>query len=180
MPKTRVKFTYEDYLQLPEDKRYELMEGEFYMVPSPGWSHQTILKRLFRILDDYVTSQRLGEPRFAPLDVVLSEEDVVQPDILFISKERFYIITERNIQGAPDLVIEILSPGTAERDRGLKKKLYAKYGVREYWIVDPEAKSIEVTVLGEKGFETVQVCKMGEVLSSPLLRELSFNLKEMF
>ena len=180
MPKTRIRFTYEDYLQLPEDKRYELMEGEFYMVPSPGWSHQTILKKLFLILDDYVTSQRLGETRFAPLDVVLSEEDVVQPDILFISKERSYIITERNIQGAPDLVIEILSPGTAERDRGLKQKLYAKYGIGEYWMVDPEERSIEVMKLGEVGFETARVYKVGESLSSPLLRGLSVNLSEVF
>ena len=180
MPKTKIKFTYEDYLQLPEDKRYELMEGEFYMVPSPGWSHQTILKRLFRILDDYVTSHRLGEARFAPLDVVLSDEDVVQPDILFISKEHSHIITERNVQGAPDLLIEILSPSTAERDWGLKRKLYAKYGVKEYWIVDPENKSVEVMTLREKGFETARVYKMGDLLNSPLLKELFFNLEEIF
>ncbi len=180
MPKTRIRFTYEDYLQLPEDKRYELMEGEFYMIPSPGWSHQTISKNLFRILDDYITSRKLGETRFAPLDVVLSEEDVVQPDILFISKERSFIITERNIQGAPDLVIEILSPGTRERDRGLKRKLYAKYGVEEYWIVDPEEQSIEVLKLSEAGFETAGVYKKGGILSSPLLEGLHLNLEEIF
>ena len=180
MLRTKVKFTYEDYEQLPQDKRYELMEGEFYMVPSPGWSHQTVLKKFFRILDDYITSRKLGELCFAPLDVVLSGEDVVQPDILFISKERSHIITEKNIQGAPDLIIEILSPATAGRDKGLKRKLYAKYGVKEYWIADPENKRVEVMTLGEKGFETMQVYQAGDSLSSTLLKEFSLNLEEIF
>ena len=180
MVKPKIKFTYEDYLQLPEDKRYELMEGEFYMVPSPGWSHQTISKKLFRILDNHVTRHMLGEVCFAPLDVVLSNEDVVQPDILFISNERSDIITEKNVRGAPDLVIEILSASTAERDKGLKRKIYAKYGVREYWIADPETNSIEVLTPGEKGLETVQVYKMGEALSSPLLEGLSLNTDDIF
>jgi Uma2 family endonuclease len=180
MSKAKIKFTYEDYVQLPEDKRYELMEGEFHMVPSPGWGHQTIVMRIFLALCHYVTSRGLGEVRFAPLDVVLSAEDVLQPDILFISKERSHIITEKNIQGAPDLVIEVLSPATAERDRGLKRKLYAKFGVTEYWTVDPEGKSIEVMSSGEKGFDTVHVYKMSESVSSPLLKGLSFNLGEIF
>lgn len=180
MLRTKVKFTYQDYEQLPQDKRYELMEGEFYMVPSPAWSHQIVLKKLFRILDDYITSCKLGEICFAPLDVVLSGEDVVQPDILFISKERSHIITEKNIQGAPDLIIEILSPATAERDKGLKRKLYAKYGVKEYWIADPENKRVEVMTLGERGFETMQVYQAGGSLSSTLLKELSLNLEEIF
>ena len=109
MAKAKIKFTYKDYLQLPEDKRYELVEGEFFMVPSPNYYHQVISKRLFRTLDDYVRKFGLGEVLYAPLDVILSEENVLQPDILFISKERFNIITNKNIQGAPDLIIEILS-----------------------------------------------------------------------
>jgi len=177
---TRIKFTYQDYQQLPGDRRYELIEGEFYMVPAPGWSHQTILKKLFRILDDHVTSRRLGEIRFAPLDVVLSEEDVLQPDIMFISEERSYIISERNIQGAPDLVVEILSSSTGERDRGLKQKLYARYGVEEYWIVDPGEKSVEVMGLGEAGFETVGIYSTGQAFSSPLLKGPSLNVDEIF
>ena len=180
MLKSKIKFTYEDYLQLPEEKRYELIEGEFYMVPSPGWSHQTIITKIFLALHHHVNNLKLGEVRFAPLDVVFSNEDVVQPDVLFISRERYEIITEKNVQGAPDLVVEILSPSTAERDKGLKRKLYAKHGVREYWIADPEAKSIEVMTLGENGLETVQVCKMGEALSSPLLEGLSLNLDDIF
>ena len=180
MLKAKVKFTHEDYLQLPEDKRYELMEGKFYMVPSPGWSHQTILKKLFRTLDDYVMDGKLGELRFAPLDVVFSQEDVVQPDILFILKEHSHIITEKNIQGAPDLIIEILSATTAERDKGLKRKLYAKYGVKEYWLVDSDKQSIEVMKLGEAGFEPVGIYRKEETLVSPLLKGLHLNLEEVF
>lgn len=131
--KSTVKFTYEDYLLLPKDKRYELIKGEIYMVPSPTPVHQWESKRRFLALDDHVSEHTLGEVYYAPLDVVLSEEDVVQPDLLYISKERSHILTEKNIQGAPDLVVEILSPGTAERDRTLKRKLYARHGVLECW-----------------------------------------------
>jgi Uma2 family endonuclease len=180
MARAKIKFTYKDYLQLPEDKRYELIEGEFFMVPSPSYSHQTISANLFRILDSYVRTRELGEVRYAPLDVVLSEENVLQPDILFISKERLDIITERNIQGAPDLVIEILSPTTAERDKGLKQKLYAKFGVREYWLVDPDKKAIEVMSFGEGGFESSGIYGEGAKLKSPLLEDICINIAEIF
>ncbi len=180
MARARIKFTYKDYLQLPEDKRYELIEGEFFMVPSPSWSHQTISTNLFRVLDGYVKSHKLGEVRYAPLDVVLSEENVLQPDILFISKERFNIITDKNVQGAPDLVIEILSSTTAEKDKGLKQKLYAKFGVREYWLVDPDKETIEVLTLAEEGFESIKAYQGGEILESPLLKGISLNVTEIF
>jgi len=180
MARARIKFTYKDYLQLPEDKRYELIEGEFFMVPSPSYSHQLISKRLFRALDDYVTKLELGEVLYAPLDIVLSQENVLQPDILFISKGRLDIITERNIQGAPDLVIEILSSTTAERDKGLKQKLYAKSGVREFWLVDPDKKIIEVMSLGEGGFESTGIYKAEAMLKSPLLEDISISIREIF
>lgn len=180
MISTRIKFTYSDYLQLPEEKRYELIEGEFFMVPSPSWSHQTISARLFRVIDNCVRTHKLGEVRYAPLDVVLSEENVLQPDILFVSSERLDIITERNIQGAPDLVVEILSPATAQRDKELKKKLYARYGVREYWLADPSARTIEVMSLAEDGFESVGLYHEEGILKSPLLGGLSFEVREIF
>lgn len=179
---TKIRFTYEDYKSLPESetKRYELLERELIMVPSPSWLHQTILKQLFRILDDYVTDHGLGEARFAPLDVILSEETALQPDIIFILKGRVEIIAEEGVQGAPDLVIEILSPATAERDRTYKKTLYARYGVREYWLVDPDEKTVEVMGLGKGGFEPVGVYKRGEHLKSPLLKGLSVELEKVF
>jgi len=119
----------------------------------------------------------------APLDVVLGEgeeSEVVQPDIFFISKGREKIIAEEEIRGAPDLVVEIISPGTAERDRGYKKTLYARHGVREYWIVDPKGKTVEVYTLGAKGFELVRMYKANEILESPLLPGLRVDLKEIF
>ncbi|MGQ9631385.1 MAG: Uma2 family endonuclease [bacterium] len=179
MIKAQVKFTYEDYCQLPEDKRYELIGGEFFMVPSPTPSHQDISRNLFRSLDAYVADRDLGRVYYAPLDVVLSDEDVVQPDILFISKDREDIIGKRNIKGVPDLVVEILSPATAERDRTLKKKLYAKYGVRECWLVDPESKSVEVFRLGEAGFDLVSRYE-GDAIRSEILEGLEVPLKEIF
>jgi len=119
------------------------------------------------------------------LDVVLGEgeeREVVQPDILYISEGRSGIIAEEEIRGAPDLIIEIISPATAERDRTYKKTLYARHGVKEYWIVDPEAKMVEVYTLGERGFELIKAYKAEaeEVLSSPLLEGLEVVLKEVF
>lgn len=178
--KSTVKFTYEDYLLLPEDKRYELIEGDIYMVPSPTSVHQWESKRLFRALDDHVTEHALGEVYYAPLDVVLSEEDVVQPAILYISKERSRILTEKNIQGAPDLVVEILSPGTAERDRTLKRKLYARHGVLECWWVSPEAETVQVLTLKGAEYETFEIYGRDDVLRSSLLKGLEIDLQKVF
>lgn len=181
-PNTSIKFTYKDYKNLPESetKRYELLGGELIMVPSPTTYHQAISRNLEYILLEFVQKHNLGFIYNAPCDVVLSDEDVVQPDIFFISKERSHIITEENISGAPDLVIEILSPATADRDRTYKRTLYARYGVQEYWIVDPDKKEVEVMTLRERGFETVAIYKKEDVLKSKLLKGLSISLSEVF
>jgi len=131
------KYTYEDYLKTPEDKRYELIEGELLMTPSPITSHQRISRKIEFLIEKFVTENDLGEVFYAPYDVHLDDENVVQPDIMFISKGRSKIIGEKNLLGAPDLVVEILSESTAYRDLIQKKKLYAKFGVKEYWIVVP-------------------------------------------
>ena len=183
--KPRVKFTYEDYKSLPESetKRYELLGGELVVVPSPSTYHQRIVWRLAHILGDFVGRRGLGEIFLTPLDVVLGEgeeREVVQPDIFFISKEREKIIAEEEIRGAPDLVIEITSPATEDRDRHYKKTLYARHGVKEYRIVDPKGKTVEIHTLGTKGFELVKVYKAGEILESPLLPGLVVDLKEVF
>jgi Uma2 family endonuclease len=181
MARARIKFTYEDYRGLPESetKRYELLGGELVMVPSPPTYHQRISGNLEFILWRYVKEKDLGGVYDAPLDVVLGEgeeREVVQLDIFFISKEREGIIAEEEIRDAPDLVVEITSPATAERDKAYKKTLYARHGVREYWIVDPNAKTVEVFSLGEKGFELVRTYKAGEVLRSPLVEGLEVSL----
>ncbi len=182
MPKTTIKFTYEDYKNLPESetKRYELIEGELLMVPSPTFEHQDISANLEFALAKFVREHKLGKVLNAPLDVVLDDENVVQPDIIFIATARSHIIHKEAIRGAPDLVVEILSPATAERDRTVKKKLYARAGVTEYWLVDPERKTIEVLKLGETGFERIALYKENETLTSPLFKGLNIPLSEVF
>lgn len=175
----QIRFTYEDYLLLPEGDRRELIDGDFHVVPSPNVWHQRASKKLGIILSDFVDRNRLGEVLFAPMDVVLSAESVVQPDILFVSNERGSIITEANISGAPDLVVEILSPSTADRDRRLKLGLYSRYDVLEYWIVYPDEKTVQVMTLGDPGDPSTATYSSGSV-SSPLIPGLSVALEEIF
>ena len=179
-PKPRLKFTVKDYMSTPNDKRYQLLDGEMIVAPSPITKHQDIVARILMALSQFVTQHRLGRVFVAPLDVVLSNHDVVQPDVLFVSNERSAIVTEANIQGAPDLVVEILSPGTAEYDRGYKQALYGRHGVREYWLVDPDAETLEVLTLGEQGLETIATYTRRQTLKSELLEGLLMELDEVF
>ena len=181
---TAIKFNYQDYLQLPEDKRYEIIDGELFMVPSPNEVHQRILLTLTTILLNYVKKNKLGYVYCAPFDVLFSEEDIVQPDIIFVSNENRKIITKDNIKGTPDLLIEILSPSTCKRDLGIKKKLYVKNGVREYWIVDPEQEIIEVLNLKEGEFRSKSyntgVVGQTSRLSSFIIQGFDIDIKEIF
>lgn len=178
--KSDVKFTYEDYLLLPEEKRYELIDGDLYMIPAPRPRHQFISQRIGIPLVQFVEERNLGRVIFAPCDIYLSQQDVVQPDILFISSDRLPIIKEPYIQGAPDLVVEVISPSDPERDRDLKRKLYSRYGVREYWIVDPEAKTIEILTRYEGSLKTFQTFVAEESLKSPLLGDFQLSLPVVF
>jgi Uma2 family endonuclease len=174
------KYRYEDYLKTPEGERYELIEGELLMTPSPVTKHQRISRDLeFEILK-FVRENDLGEVFDAPCDVYLDDENVVQPDILFISKERTNIIGEKNIQGAPDLVIEIISENTAYRDLIQKKKLYARFGVKEYWIVIPGEELIEVYVLKDNIFILYKSYNKNDTLESPYLKNLKIVLENIF
>ncbi|MFQ5812346.1 MAG: Uma2 family endonuclease [Anaerolineae bacterium] len=176
-----VKLTYRDYMTWPDDgRRYELYEGEAYMVPSPSVKHQRISRKLMLLLAQFVDEYQLGEIFDAPLDVVFSESTVVQPDILFISHQRRDIIGEQNVSGAPDLVIEILSPSTEERDRGIKSQLYCRYGVREYWLVDPEERAVEVLALSPEGYQVLGQYGEDEVVRSQVLAGFQFSAKEIF
>lgn len=145
---TQVKLTYEDLSLFPDDgKRHELIDGEHIMSPSPKTKHQRASINLAALFHAFVRKVSLGQVFTAPLDVIFSDFDVTEPDLVFVSHERETTITEDNIRGAPDLVVEILSPTTAERDRKIKFRLYEKYGVREYWLVSPEAENIQIFVL---------------------------------
>lgn len=176
----KTKYTYQDYLRTPEDKRYELIGGELIMVPAPRPRHQRISGRLEFLLRSYIEKNNLGEIFDAPCDVVFDEENVLQPDILFISKERQEIVTEDNIKGAPNLVIEILSPSSAYFDLVKKKKIYARFGVKEFWVVDPEEKTIEIYLLEKDSYKLIQSLTGKDALTSEVFPGLSINLNELF
>ena len=180
-PNPAVKFTYEDYQHTPEDKRYELLDGELIMVPAPNLKHQRIGIRLGALLHGFVQKRGLGEVFPAPCDVVLSNTDVVQPDLLFVSNERAHLLLGgASVLGAPDLVVEILSPSTAGRDRTLKRALYAKYGVKEYWLVDSDARTVTVLLLDEGTFEVEAIYGEGQTMTSSTLTGFSVGLDEIF
>ena len=180
VPNPAIKFTYEDYLSAPEDERYELLDGALVMTPAPGEPHQRVSMWLGWKLIQFVAENRLGEVYHAPFDVVLSDFDVVQPDLIFVSHARAHIITPANLQGAPDLVVEILSPSTAERDKTFKYALYAEHGVGEYWMVDTDAKTITVLLLGERGFAVAGIYGEGQTLESPTLGGFALAIDDIF
>ena len=174
------RYTYDDYLKTPDDKRYELIEGELYMTPSPITNHQRISRKIEFLLEKFVTENELGEIFDAPYDVYFDDENVVQPDILFISKDRLNIIGDKNLQGAPDLVIEILSESNAYRDLIQKKKLYARFGVKEYWIVVPGEKTIDIHILKEKTYQLYKTLGEDDTLESQILKGFKMELKAIF
>ncbi|MDK2931268.1 MAG: hypothetical protein PWR07_1399 [Bacillota bacterium] len=175
------RLTYDDYCQIPPGhQRYELIGGAIRVVPSPSVSHQEASKRLLMALAGWVEGHGLGQVYCAPLDVVLSEYDVVQPDLVYVSKERSSIIKEANIWGTPDMVVEILSPGTARWDQEIKRQLYARFGVRELWLVDPQARSVEVAALKDGALLSSQVYSPGATLASPLLPGFALDVERLF
>lgn len=178
-----IRLTYEDYCLLPNDgKRYEIIDGELFVTPAPRFAHQRVVTRLVRYLSVFVDDHGLGEVLVSPFDVVFSQFDVVEPDVLYISKARAAVLTEKNVQGAPDLVIEVLSPTTAKTDRTIKLKLYARFGVAEYWIVDPEGPSVEVyrRPKGQsEGLELAATLGSGDSLTSPLFPDFSLPLTRL-
>ena len=160
---TRALLTYSDYAALPDDgRRYELHHGELSVTPAPGTRHQRAIVFLITLLNEHVRSRGLGEVFVAPTDCILSDVTVVQPDVLYIAADRLTIISERGIEGAPTLVVEVLSPSTAQLDRGRNMKLYAEHGVLYYWIVDPESRSIEAYALAG-----AEYARAGRVTSEP-------------
>ena len=176
-----VKLTYEDYCAAPADKRYELLDGELIMVPAPNLKHQTVQLKLTMRLGLFIENRALGT-LFTPVcDVMLSDTDVVQPDLLFISRERDHLLSGgQNVQGAPDLVVEILSPSSAEQDRGKKRALYGQHGVTEYWLVDPIAET--VTIHRQRGgvLAATHTFGRGQTLRSPLFAGLELHLDDIF
>jgi Uma2 family endonuclease len=179
----RTKLTYDDFVLFPDDgKRHELIDGEHYVTPSPNLGHQNIAGNIYTLIRAYLQRRPLGKVYFAPLDVVFSHVDVVEPDLLYVSHARQEILTAANIQGAPDLVVEIGSPGTRRRDEKLKHQLYERFGVAEYWIVDPDVDVVRVFRLVDGRYDRVQELSLaqGDVLTTPLLPDLDLPLSAIF
>lgn len=171
-------YTVEDYLNMNDDNRYELIGGKLIMVPKPKLRHQKIANRFFAALDRFVHENNLGEVN-GDVDVFLGDK-IVGPDVLFIAKERLYIVGELNVQGAPDLVVEVLSPSTGSHDRKKKSKIYFDNGVKEYWVVDPDEKLVEVFVAGEKKWTWMGVFDQEDILTTALIPGLEITLKDIF
>jgi|SRR5579862_3426195 len=179
MATTVKKLTYADYEKIPADGfRHEIIGGEEFMTPAPNLDHQTVVVNLTAILRDYTLAKKLGRVFVAPTDVLLSKHDIVEPDVIFVSEKRLSILTEKNIQGAPDLVIEVLSPSTQAEDRGPKLALYERSGVAEYWIADPTSKTVEIREFGTT--RRTRVYKEGQAFESVLLAGLSVKLADVF
>jgi Uma2 family endonuclease len=177
------KLSYDDLVLFPDDgKRHELIDGEHFMTPAPGTGHQWVAQRLNSLLYQFVDANRLGRVYFAPLDVVFTRHDVVEPDLLFVSQQRLDIITAPNIQGAPDLVVEILSPTSRRHDEVRKLSLYDRAGVAEYWLVDPEAETVKAFRRQGAHFGRPELlgARDGDVLRTPLLPGLEIPLAAIF
>jgi Uma2 family endonuclease len=181
---TGVKLTYDDYLLFPDDgKRHELIDGEHYILPSPLLRHQLILGNLHLLIGMHLETHRIGRVFMAPLDTILSKFDVVEPDLLFVSRAReAELLSGKWVTGAPDLVVEIGSPGTRRRDATIKHRLYERTGVSEYWIVDPEIDAVRVyRRTGDRFAEPLELSReAGDVLTTPLLPGLELPLSRIF
>lgn len=163
------RLSYSDLCALPEDgKRYEIIEGELFVTAAPRTAHQRAAGNLYYYLAEFVKKHGLGEVFIAPYDVVFSEYDVVEPEIFYISKVHSERVTDANLQGAPDLAVEVLSSATQSRDRKTKLRLYARFGVTEYWIVDPDRLTVEI-YQPEQSLEPTSIFRASDALISSLL-----------
>ena len=175
-----VRFLASDIWDTPEDgKKYEVIDGDLYVSPPPLFVHQFHLNRLNKHVINWVDDHDLGIVVTAPTGVVLDDENGLEPDLVFIARERRHIITRRGVEGAPDLVVEVLSPSTEGRDRGLKLRRYAAAGVPHYWILNTEGPYIEERVLGEDGYRLVGTFGPGEVFRPTIFPGLEIPLDEI-
>lgn len=162
----RIRWTWAEFARLPdqEGRRVEVIDDELYVTPSPTTGHQRVVMRLIRVLDPFVREHDLGEILPGPIDVIFAEGDYLAPDLVFVRRDRLGLVSDRGIEGPPDLAVEILLPSTAGRDRGLKRDRYRLYGVAEYWVVDPASETVEVWRFGDDP-ETARSFGPGDALS---------------
>jgi Uma2 family endonuclease len=172
-------WTYDDLLTLPDDDlRHEIIDGEHVVSPSPFTKHQIVVGNIFLELSNYVRRNPIGHVFVAPYDVIFASNNVTEPDVLYISKERSSIITEKNIQGTPDLVVEVISELRRRRDEIEKKSVYERFGVAEYWIADPKVDTIRVYRRG--AYDAPVTLRGGDLLMSPLFPGLSIPVATLF
>jgi Uma2 family endonuclease len=173
--------TYATYCLLPDDgNRYQVLEGELTVSPAPRLLHQDIVLQLALLLSGYVKAHHLGKVYVAPVDVILGPTTVVQPDVLFVRSEHREIVTDQNIQGPPDLCVEVLSPGTESIDREHKNVLYARYGVPEYWIVDPMRQTVSVYTLEQGRFAFRGEMSGDDLVTSSIVVGLELRADSIF
>ena len=177
---TTPRLTYQDYASLDGDERYELLDGDLILVASPNRDHQSVSVRLLTWMHSFVEENDLGWVYGAPFDVLFTDTDVVQPDLMFVSREREHILTPANVQGAPDLIVEILSPSSSTRDWRAKRELYATHGVREYWIIDPANRIVSVLLLQDGVLEIEQTLTEDDTATSTVLNGFNVSLDSIF
>lgn len=181
---SRIRLTYDDFVQFPDDgKRHELIDGEHYVTPSPNTRHQAVLWNLVAVLAPYLEAHPIGRAFTAPFDVVFSDFDVVEPDLLYMSVARAAeVLTEKHVRGTPELVVEIGSPGTRKRDETIKRRLYERAGVSEYWFVDPDVDRVRVYRReGDRFGTVVEFARDGnDVLTTALLPGFAMPLTRIF
>jgi len=181
IPKGKIVLTYEDYALLPNDRnRYEILEGELSVTPAPSTKHQSASANLFKLLSGHIDDRNLGKLFYAPIDLILDPTTILQPDLLFVSSAHQQIITERAIEGVPDLVVEILSPTTSRTDRVTKAQIYARHSVPIYWIVDPDQESIEIYLLEGGVFRLAATLQGKTPMFAPPFTELEIAARDVF
>lgn len=179
MLKLKPRKTIDDFMRLPEGALAELLEGELLMTPAPSLEHQRIVGRLFAALAPYVAGGRIGEILLSPIDVHLPSGDIVEPDLVFVGKAHSAILRD-TIRGVPDLVIEVVSPARPERDLLVKRGLYERNGIGEYWIVTPETRSVEVLIRKDGRYDSHGWFEAADTLTSPTLPGFSLPLTAIF
>lgn len=181
MPAVTTRFDYDDYVRLPDDGiRYEVLDGALVMSPSPNLLHQRASARLFHALYSFVEEHGLGLVLSAPFDVLLGDHDILVPDLVFVAEGRMEILEKRGATGAPDLVVEILSPSTRGRDLTEKRAIYERYRVPAYWVVDPEAETIAVLRLTEGRYTAPETLGAGQTVTTALLPGSALAVESVF
>jgi Uma2 family endonuclease len=175
------KLTIEDFRALPAGPPwYQLVEGELVAAPSLSSYHQDIAGNLYHLLRNHLARHNLGKVFAGPLDVYLSDHDVVQPDVLFVAADRLGIIADDGLHGAPDLAIEVVSPSNAQLDKTVKRRLYARAGVREFWLVDPQLKQVHVYQFAVNPAKPVRIVDEDESFTSPVLPGFEIAASDVF